>query len=147
MTAMKVGLKDTSQLNQLTQGTAYSAGYDLRVSESATVHPGKAQLIKTGVFIDLSESGSEQLTAFLFPRSSIYKLGVMVANGVGVIDNDYRGEIRIPVVNVTDKPVTIETGAALAQLVFMECVSVQFTEMHELSESERGEGGFGSTGK
>ena len=85
--------------------------------------------------------------ALLFARSSLgVRRGLMLTNGVGVIDSDYRGEIKIGVYNFTNEPCIVENGERLAQLVVTQTAALPVLEVEELGETERGEGGFGSTG-
>jgi len=82
----------------------------------------------------------------VFSRSGMAKFGITLANSVGVIDADYRGEVKIPLINHSDTPMVFEKGTRVAQIVFVPCLLADFT-LSDLDETERGEGGFGHTGK
>lgn len=128
------------------RATAGSAGADLFacIGESVEVGAGERVLIPTGIAI---EPGSPDTGAFIFPRSSLStKYGLSLANCVGVIDSDYRGEIQVPVINHSDCPYTVHDGDRIAQMVILPILLPEFTECDRLGGTERAEGGFGSTG-
>ena len=130
-----------------TRGTAGSAGADLYacIEESVTINPGDLKLIPTGVAIALPDSSA---VAYLYARSGLgVKHGICLANGVGVVDSDYRGEIMAGLCNVSDKPYTIEPNERIAQMVISPVIIPELVEVEKLDETDRGEGGFGSTGK
>ena len=125
--------------------TALSAGVDLRanIDTAITLKPLERALVKTGLFIALPEGYEAQIR----PRSGLaYKKGITVLNSPGTIDADYRGEIGVILVNLSAEPFIIEDGERIAQMIVAKCEQAQFIEVHQLSETERGEGGFGSTG-
>ncbi|MDP4827410.1 MAG: dUTP diphosphatase [Flavobacteriales bacterium] len=125
--------------------TLASAGMDLRanLTESVTLKPLERKLIPTGLYIALEEGTEAQVR----PRSGLaYKKGITVLNSPGTIDADYRGEIGVLLINLSDQPVVIENGERVAQLVIAKYERISWTETHELSETTRGAGGFGSTG-
>jgi dUTP pyrophosphatase len=125
--------------------TLASAGMDLRanLSETVTLLPLERKLIPTGLYIALEEGTEAQVR----PRSGLaYKKGITVLNSPGTIDADYRGEIGVLLINLSDQPVVIENGERVAQLVIAKYERISWTETHELSETTRGAGGFGSTG-
>lgn len=125
--------------------TAQSAGMDLRafVTESIILGALDRALIPTGLYIEIPEGYEAQVR----PRSGLaIKYGVTVLNSPGTIDADYRGEICVELINLSNKPYTIESGERIAQLVFNKCEQAELVEVEELSETERGEGGFGHTG-
>ena len=129
------------------RATEGSAGADLFacVTEDVIIAPGAREMIPTGIAIELPDSGCG---AFVFPRSSVSsKFGVSLANCVGVIDSDYRGEIKVPLINHSDKPYTVKNGDRIAQMVIMPVIVPEFTECEQLGDTGRGEGGFGSTGR
>ncbi len=129
------------------RGTEGSAGADLYacIDESITINPGELKLIPTGIAIELPDNS---LAAFLYARSGLgVKHGICLSNGVGVVDSDYRGEIKAGLCNVSDRPYTIEPFERIAQMVIAPVVKAEFKEVKELDETNRGEGGFGSTGK
>lgn len=129
------------------RATAGSAGVDLYacIDEPITIEPSALAKIPTGIAIELSRA---DLAAFLFARSGLgVKHGITLSNGVGVVDSDYRGEICVGLCNVSDKPYTIEPNERIAQMIIMPVVLAEFTEADNLSDTERGTGGFGSSGK
>lgn len=124
-----------------------SAALDLRSAADGdvTVAPGQRVLIPTGIAIAPETSGG---VAILAARSGLsLKHGITTTNGIGVIDSDYRGEICVSLINVSDTPYTITVGERVAQLMFMPVFTANFILADELDETERGAGGFGSTGK
>ena len=124
--------------------TEGAACCDLTAAEAVTLKPGERALIPTGIALDF---GSRDYAALLFARSGLAsKKGLTLANGVGVIDSDYRGEIKAAVVNLGDETVEILPGDRVAQLGFFPVARAVFTEEEELSGTERGAGGFGHTG-
>jgi dUTP pyrophosphatase len=126
--------------------TSRSAGMDLRANLDApvTLHPLDRALIPTGLYMALPEGFEAQVR----PRSGLaYKQGLTVLNAPGTIDADYRGEIGVILVNLSNEPVVINDGDRIAQLVIAEYTQGLWTEVSELSSTERGTGGFGSTGK
>lgn len=130
-----------------TRATQGSAGYDLYacIEQAVEILPGQAQKIPTGLAIQL-ESKNE--VALIFARSSLgTKYGVAPANAVGVVDSDYRGEVCVCLRNFSDKPYTVQPQDRVAQLLVMPVVLPEIQEAQELEDSERGQGGFGSTGK
>lgn len=128
------------------RATEGSAGLDLCACIDAplTLSCGDTALIPTGLAIELPSS---QYGAFVFARSGLsIKHGIGLLNAVGVIDSDYRGEIKVGVINQIKEPYTIEPGERIAQLVIMPVATLPVEEAQTLGESERGAGGFGSTG-
>lgn len=129
------------------RATQGSAGMDLSacIDESVTIKPGDLTLIPTGIAIELP--GAEYV-AYIFARSGLgIKHGICLSNGVGVIDSDYRGEVCVGLCNVSGKEYTITPGERVAQMVISPVSLMPVCEVEELSDTERGEGGFGSTGK
>lgn len=127
--------------------TPGSAAMDLTacIDEPVTIAPRQLVTLPTGVAIALP---SAQYVALVFARSGLgVKHGVALSNGVGVIDSDYRGEIRVGLTNLSDVPYTIQPGDRVAQLAVVPVVQAQVVPVAELDETARGEGGFGSTGK
>ena len=113
------------------------------VIDSLTVRPGETAIIKSYIACENAE-GNPYL---LMPRSSISKTPLRQCNSVGLIDGGYRGEIMAAVDNIKDEPYTVEPGQRLFQLVAMDGSPIHFEIVSELTETGRGEGGFGSTGK
>ena len=125
--------------------TIASAGMDLHANldEIITLKPGERKLIPTGLFIELPVGYEAQVR----PRSGLaLKKGITVLNTPGTIDADYRGEIGVILVNISNEPFVINDGERIAQLVFARVEQAEFLEVEELSSTERGAGGFGSTG-
>ncbi len=123
-----------------------SAGMDLKaaINESITLAPHERALIPTGIAISLP---GPEFGAFIFARSGLAsKHGITLANCVGVIDSDYTGEIKVALVNLSNEPYTIENGERIAQMVILEIAKAQFTVTNSLEKTQRGSGGFGSTG-
>lgn len=129
-----------------TYGTEYSAGFDLySVSdEEITINPHETVFIKTGLAMEIPIGYG----GFIFARSGLStKKGLAPVNKVGIIDADYRGEIMVALYNQTDESKTIDAYERIAQMVIMPFITANFIETNELSETERGNNGFGSTGK
>jgi dUTP pyrophosphatase len=125
--------------------TPFSAGMDLRADlrESVTLKPLERQLIPTGLFIELPEGYEAQIR----PRSGLAaKQGITVLNSPGTIDADYRGEIKVILVNLSNETFTIENGERIAQMVIAKHETISWEQTTTLSNSERGAGGFGHTG-
>lgn len=137
-----------SDIPSPTYATAGSAGMDLRACIEApiTLPPGGRTLIKTGLALNMMDPG---LVAILASRSGLsLKHGIRVAQGIGVIDADYHGEIGVILANDSETPYVIEPGERIAQLMFQPVVQVNLNYVAQFStETERGEGGFGSTGR
>ncbi|MCK4260796.1 MAG: dUTP diphosphatase [Halanaerobiales bacterium] len=127
--------------------TKGSAGMDLAacIDESVTIKLGEIRKIPTGIAIQIPSS---EYGGFIFPRSGLAsKHGINLVNCVGVIDSDYTGEILCPVQNNGLEPYTIQPGERIAQLVIMPVTRADVILVEELDNTERGAGGFGSTGK
>jgi len=127
--------------------TAGAAAMDLCacVDEPVTLEAGQRALIPTGIAIALPDPG---YVALVFARSGLgIKRGVCLSNGVGVIDSDYRGEIGVGLVNLSDEAYTVQPGDRIAQLMVVPVVQPALSFVEELDETERGRGGFGSTGR
>jgi len=142
---MKIRIVNTSDHPLPHYETIYSAGMDLRanVPEPSTLQPLERAIVKTGLFIELPIGYEAQVR----PRSGLAaKKGITVLNSPGTIDADYRGEIGVILVNLSNEPFTIENGERIAQLVIAKHERAIWEEVDELSETERGTGGFGSTG-
>jgi dUTP pyrophosphatase len=126
--------------------TAGSAGLDLRACLDAplTLAPGQAQLIPTGIAIHLDDPG---LAAVLLPRSGLgHKHGIVLGNLVGLIDSDYQGQVMVSAWNRGHEAYTISPGERIAQMVIVPVLQVQLEVVEQFTESERGAGGFGSSG-
>lgn len=126
--------------------TEYSAGMDLRanLASAVTLQPLQRTLIPTGLYVELPSGFEAQIR----PRSGLaFKHGVTVLNSPGTIDADYRGEVKVLLVNLSDMPFVIENGERIAQMVVSPHETVVWLPVGELSETIRGVGGYGSTGK
>ncbi|MBO7740580.1 MAG: dUTP diphosphatase [Clostridia bacterium] len=122
-----------------------SAAVDLcaAIEEAITLAPGERRLIPTGIAISIPKG----TVAILSARSGLsYKKGIAAANGIGVIDSDYRGEIFFSSVNLSSEPYTVTPGERICQMMLMPVFAMNFTEVESLDETLRGAGGFGSTG-
>ncbi|UIJ39446.1 dUTP diphosphatase [Desulfobaculum bizertense] len=128
--------------------TSGSAGFDLRAcfdEETVTIAPGDRLAIPTGLAIDIT---TPSVAAFVYSRSGLgTKEGLTVSQGVGVIDPDYRGEIIVSLLNTSREPRTLRRCQRIAQLVFQPIRQARLRRVDELSSTDRGEGGFGHTGK
>jgi dUTP pyrophosphatase len=124
-----------------------SAGLDLRacLEEPLLLEPGQAHLVPTGLAIHLDDAG---LAAVLLPRSGLgHKHGVVLGNLVGLIDSDYQGQVMVSAWNRSAHPYTIQPGERIAQMVIVPVVQAALEIVDDFEESERGAGGFGSSGK
>jgi dUTP pyrophosphatase len=127
--------------------TPGSAGLDLRACLDAaiTLEPGQTTLIPTGLAIHIADAG---LAALILPRSGLgHKHGIVLGNLVGLIDSDYQGQLMVSCWNRGQTPFVIEPMERIAQLVLVPVVQASFRRVEDFEQSERGEGGFGSTGK
>jgi len=127
--------------------TPGSAGLDLRacVDEPWTLEPGQTRLIPTGIAIHLDDPG---LAAMILPRSGLgHKHGVVLGNLVGLIDSDYQGQLMVSCWNRGQETFVINPGERIAQMVIVPVIQAQFEVVESFSASERGQGGFGSTGR
>ena len=142
---IKIKLKklDPSALLPVKQSTA-AAGFDLYANETTVVRTGENKLIKTGFSLELPPGFEAQIRS----RSGLaLKNKVFVLNSPGTIDEDYRGEVGVILMNLGDNDFSIKKGARIAQMIISELPSVILEEVVELTETPRGEGGFGSTDK
>ncbi|MCM4150200.1 dUTP diphosphatase [Arenibacter sp. N53] len=125
--------------------TLSSAGMDLRanLTEPIVLQPMDRTIVKTGLFLELPMGFEAQVR----PRSGLAaKKGITVLNAPGTVDADYRGEVGVILINLSNEAFTIENGERIAQLVIAKHERAEWNEVEELSETSRGEGGFGSTG-
>ena len=127
--------------------TIHSAGMDLRAylpEGPIVLKPMQRTLVPTGLFMEIPEGYEGQVR----PRSGLaIKNGITVLNTPGTIDADYRGEVKIILINLSDTDFTINSGERVAQIVFAKCEQMEIVNVETLSETERGAGGFGHTGK
>lgn len=130
-----------------THATPGSAGMDLRacIDGPLTLAPGQAELVPTGIAIHLEDPG---LAAMLLPRSGLgHKHGVVLGNLVGLIDSDYQGQLMVSAWNRGSTPYVIQPGERIAQMVLVPVVQAELEVVADFAASERGEGGFGSSGR
>lgn len=142
---MQVNIINKSRHALPSYATALSAGMDLRanIDEPITLQPLERRLVPTGIYIALPEGYEAQVR----PRSGMAtKHGITVINSPGTVDADYRGEIRVSLVNLSNEPFTIEDGERIAQMIVARHETVVWNQVDSLDETERGAGGWGSTG-
>ena len=148
MIKMEIKIKKLRENAKIpSRATNGSAGMDLYacIDEPITLAPGQLAIVPTGIAIALPDNSC---AAFLYARSGLgVKHGICLSNGVGVIDSDYRGEICAGLCNVSDTPYTIEPDERVCQMVIAPVLTPDVVEVSELDDTDRGEGGFGSTGK
>jgi dUTP pyrophosphatase len=142
---MKVNIVNRSRFPLPQYATIHSAGLDLRADLENPVEllPLQRTMVPTGLFIELPEGYEAQIR----PRSGLAaKHGISIVNTPGTIDPDYRGEIKVILVNLSDVPFSLEPGERIAQMIIARFEHISWNEVETLSETERGEGGFGHTG-
>ena len=148
MKAVELKILDARMRDQLpSYATGGSAGLDLRaaIDEPLVIEPGQTHLIPTGLSIHIGDPG---YAAIILPRSGLgHKHGIVLGNLVGLIDSDYQGPLMVSAWNRSQTSYTLQPLERLAQLVVVPVAQVQFNLVEEFNASERGEGGFGSTGK
>jgi len=143
---MKVKIVNSSSHALPAYETEHAAGMDLRafLQSSIELKPLQRTLVPTGIFIELPIGFEAQIR----PRSGLaFKHGISVLNTPGTIDADYRGEVKVLLVNLSDQPFVINNGERIAQMIIAQHERVEWVETSELSGTERGSGGFGHTGK
>lgn len=143
---MQVKIVNQSKHSLPEYATAFSAGMDLRanIDEPVTLKPLQRALIPTGIYIQLPEGYEAQIR----PRSGLaVKHGISVVNSPGTVDADYRGEIRVILVNLSDENFVVNDGERICQMVVAQHARVQWQQVDQLDETQRGAGGFGHTGK
>jgi dUTP pyrophosphatase len=137
-------LPNGTNLTLPSYATAGSAGMDLRAAEDLTLRPGARALVATGIAIALPENHEAQIR----PRSGLaVKHGVTVLNAPGTVDADYRGEIKVPLINHGSEDFVIARGDRIAQIVVAQVTMAELVEVETLDETARGAGGFGSSGR
>lgn len=142
---MQVKVINKSNHSLPTYETIASAGLDVRanITESIELKPLERALVKTGLFLEIPIGFECQVR----PRSGLaYKNGVSVLNSPGTIDADYRGEVGVILINMSNETFVVENGERIAQLVFAKVEQAEWQAVNELSSTDRGSGGFGSTG-
>jgi dUTP pyrophosphatase len=145
MNPIKVNIVNKSENDLPEYQTVSSAGMDLRamLDKELTLRPLQRVLVGTGLYIELPEGSEAQIR----PRSGLaYKHGLTVLNSPGTIDADYRGELKVLLVNLSNDPYTINPGERIAQLIIASYTQAKLNEVPALGQSERDAGGFGSTG-
>lgn len=143
---MKVRIVNKSAYPTPSYATEKSAGLDLKadIKEPITLGPLERAMVPTGLYIALPDGTEAQVR----PRSGLAaKFGISVLNAPGTIDADYRGEVKVILVNLSNESFTINPGERIAQMVVAKYEKVEWNEVEVLDETERGEGGFGSTGR
>lgn len=142
---IKVNLVNKSHHQEPSYATSGSAGVDLRafIENSLTLKPFERALVNTGIFLEIPSGYEAQVR----PRSGLaVKQGITCLNTPGTIDSDYRGEVKVLLVNLSNEDQVIQDGDRIAQLVFAKVEQVNFNVVQQLNETVRGEGGFGHTG-
>jgi dUTP pyrophosphatase len=143
---MKINIINTSKHALPAYETAHAAGMDLRanLTEAVTLNPMQRTLIPTGLFMELPVGYEAQIR----PRSGLaFKHGLTVLNSPGTIDADYRGEIKVLLINLGGEPFVIQEGERIAQMIIAKHETAEWTIVETLGETTRGAGGYGSTGK
>lgn len=134
---------DNSERDFLKPASRNAAGLDLRATHAGTLEPGCTQFVGTGIFLGIPHG----YCGLLLPRSGLGAKGISLGNSPGLIDADYRGEVKLILRNyASDMPFSWSVGDRLAQIVFIRCFEPFINMVDELDNTERGEGGFGSTG-
>jgi len=142
---MIIRIINRSKNNLPAYETAHAAGMDLRadLDDTVTLNPLERKLIPTGLYIELPEGFEAQIR----PRSGLaFKYGIGIVNSPGTIDADYRGEIKVLLVNLSNEPFEINTGDRIAQMIVARHEKVNWEEVDILNETSRGAGGYGHTG-
>ena len=143
---MQVKIVNKSKHSLPGYATVLSAGMDLRanIDEPVTLRPLQRSLIPTGIYIQLPEGYEAQIR----PRSGLaVKHGISIVNSPGTVDADYRGEIRVILVNLSDEDFIINDGERICQMIIARHARVEWLQVDDLDETERGSGGFGHTGR
>jgi dUTP pyrophosphatase len=141
--ALPVQIELSQNAHMPTKATAGSAGFDIKAAESKLIYAGMAKLISTGIKLAIPAGYEAQVRS----RSGMsLNSSVIVLNAPGTIDSDYRGEVGVILMNVGKQDYQVEAGEKIAQLVFAKVADIEFKEAVVKSDTERGEGGFGSTG-
>lgn len=146
MERLEVTVRKKDGVSLPSYATESSSGLDLAafLDESVVLAPFSRALIPTGIHVGIPEGFEAEIR----PRSGIaHKFGVTVLNTPGTIDADYRGEVKVLLINLGDQPFTINNGDRIAQMIFKSVVTIEWKPVEELPDSKRGQGGFGSTGR
>lgn len=143
---MKINIINKSGLTLPQYETAHAAGMDLRAftAEQIVINPFQRMLVPTGLYIELPVGYEAQIR----PRSGLaYKHGISIVNAPGTIDADYRGELKVLLINLSDVDFVISNGDRIAQMVIARHETITWEPVEQLNETARGEGGYGHTGK
>ena len=143
---MKIRIVNKSRHSLPEYSTGFSAGMDLRANldKDIVLNPGKRMLLPTGLFVELPRNYEAQIR----PRSGLaLKNGITVLNTPGTIDSDYRGEVGILLINLSEEPFVIRDGERICQMVIKRHETIEWEETDQLNDTERGKGGFGHTGQ
>ena len=143
---MKVKIVNKSEYPSPSYATLMSAGMDVKanITEPIVLEPLQRAMVPTGIFMALPEGTEAQVR----PRSGLAaKFGISVLNAPGTIDADYRGEVKVILVNLSSEPFTVNPGERIAQLVLARYERIEWEEVDFLDDTDRGAGGFGSTGR
>lgn len=146
MERLEVVVKKKDGVTLPSYATKSSSGLDLAafLDEPFVLEPFARALIPTGIYISIPEGFEAEIR----PRSGLaHKFGVTVLNAPGTIDSDYRGEVKVILINLGDKPFRIESGDRIAQMIFKNVITIDWKLVEELPDTARGQGGFGSTGR
>lgn len=146
MERLEVVVKKKDGVTLPSYATESSSGLDLAafLDEPFVLEPFARALIPTGIYISIPEGFEAEIR----PRSGLaHKFGVTVLNTPGTIDSDYRGEVKVILINLGDKPFRIESGDRIAQMIFKNIITIDWKLVEELPDTARGQGGFGSTGR
>lgn len=144
MEKLTVKVKAAEGITLPAYATEGSSGMDIRASEAAVIKAGDRGCVPTGLFLEMPEGCEAQIR----PRSGLaFKYGVTVLNTPGTIDSDYRGEIKVILINLGKEDFAVEPGDRIAQMVFASVTKAELVRAVELDDTERSDGGFGSTGR
>lgn len=144
MEKLTVKVKAAEGITLPAYATEGSSGMDIRASEAAVIKAGDRGCVPTGLFLEMPEGCEAQIR----PRSGLaFKYGVTVLNTPGTIDSDYRGEIKVILINLGKVDFAVEPGDRIAQMVFASVTKAELVRAAELDDTERSDGGFGSTGR
>lgn len=139
-----IRLDPAAQVPRYATPGAAAADLSACIPGPMTIAPGQRALVPTGIAIQLPHGGC---VALVYARSGLsIKHGLCMANGVGVVDSDYRGELKVPMINLGNEPYTIQPGERVAQLCIAPVYQASFVQAQALDQTQRGQGGFGSTG-
>ena len=139
---INIKIVNKSGLSLPSAKTDGAACVDICIIDGCDLKPGETKIFKTGLFVEIPKGWALAIVA----RSSLHKCGLILANGFGIIDSDYRGEIGVPLHNMTDRDVHIEPGFRPVQAFVYPINTISWIPVDSLSSSARGDGGFGSTG-